>query len=308
MTNHEYLKSILDDEKIDHTVEETKTTRTEIKDFLINHYKKEKTVEHIYAGSIAKGTAVKSKYDIDTGILFNKEDFNTLKEMFDDVKKVLEKEYGKANTREQNVSIRVEKNGHELDIVPCRRINNNDTKVNLYPNRKDTNSLQSNLHVHVDEIKNFEELETIKLLKIWKIRKEVKFKSFGLELMIKKAFKDQSLTGLDNKFKYMMQYIIDEIDDLVLKDPANSNNDIAETIKSSHKDNIKKYARRALKCIENEKWEKVFDTSNGQCLTEENSNALKSAFLGATPKPYLKVAVCGLIGFGIYHFLKQKNI
>ena len=26
MTNHEYLKSILDEEKIDHTVEETKTT------------------------------------------------------------------------------------------------------------------------------------------------------------------------------------------------------------------------------------------------------------------------------------------
>ena len=288
MTNHEYLQSILDDEKIDHTIEETKKTRNEVKEFLINHYKKDKTISHIYAGSIAKGTAVKSKYDIDIGILFNNKDFETLKAMFDDVKKVLEDEYGKANTRDQNVSIRVETNGHEIDVVPCKRINNDKTEVNLYLNRKENNSLKSNIHLHVDEIKKFEELKTIKLLKIWKIRKDIKFKSFGLELIIKKAFKDKNLTGLDNKFKYMMQYIIDEIDNLVLKDPANSNNDIAETIKQSHKENIKKHAKRALKCIENDNWEKVFNTSTGQCFDNNSSNALKSVYAGTAPKPYLK--------------------
>lgn len=289
MTNHEYLKSILDEEKIDHTVEETKTTRKEVKDFLVDYYKKEKTVDHIYAGSIAKGTAIKSKYDIDIGISFNNEDFRTLKEMFDDVKMTLEKEYGKSNTREQNVSIRIEKNGHDIDVVPCRKIKNNDTKVNLYLNRKDNNSLQSNLHIHVDEIKDFSELETIKLLKIWKIRKEIKFKSFGLELMVKKAFEKQNIVGLDNKFKYMMEYIADNIGDIVLIDPSNTNNNIAETIKEAHKDRMKKYARRALKCIENDSWENVFDTSNGQCLDKESSDVLKSAFAGIAAKPYAKV-------------------
>ncbi len=289
MTNHEYLKSILDEEKIDHTVEETKTTRKEVKDFLVDYYKKEKTVDHIYAGSIAKGTAIKSKYDIDIGISFNNEDFGTLKEMFDDVKMTLEKEYGKSNTREQNVSIRIEKNGHDIDVVPCRKIKNDDTKVNLYLNRKDNNSLQSNLHIHVDEIKDFSELETIKLLKIWKIRKEIKFKSFGLELMVKKAFEKQNIIGLDNKFKYMMEYITDNIDDIVLIDPSNTNNNIAETIKEAHKDRMKKYAKRALKCIENDSWENVFDTSNGQCLDKENSDVLKSVFSRIAAKPYAKV-------------------
>lgn len=289
MTNHEYLKSILDEEKIDHTVEETKTTRKEVKDFLVDYYKKEKTVDHIYAGSIAKGTAIKSKYDIDIGISFNNEDFRTLKEMFDDVKMTLEKEYGKSNTREQNVSIRIEKNGHDIDVVPCRKIKNDDTKVNLYLNRKDNNSLQSNLHIHVDEIKDFSELETIKLLKIWKIRKEIKFKSFGLELMVKKAFEKQNIIGLDNKFKYMMKYIVDNIDDIVLLDPSNTNNNIAETIKEAHKDKMKKYAKRALKCIENDSWKNIFDASSGQCLDKENSDVLKSAFTGIAAKPYAKV-------------------
>jgi tRNA nucleotidyltransferase (CCA-adding enzyme) len=290
MTNHEYLKSILDEEKIDHTVEETKTTRKEVKDFLVDYYKKEKTVDHIYAGSIAKGTAIKSKYDIDIGISFNNEDFRTLKEMFDDVKMTLEKEYGKSNTREQNVSIRIEKNGHDIDVVPCRKIKNDDTKVNLYLNRKDNNSLQSNLHIHVDEIKDFSELETIKLLKIWKIRKEIKFKSFGLELMVKKAFEKQNIIGLDNKFKYMMKYIVDNIDDIVLLDPSNTNNNIAETIKEAHKDKMKKYAKRALKCIENDSWKNIFDASRGQCLDKENSDVLKSAFTGIAAKPYAKVS------------------
>jgi tRNA nucleotidyltransferase (CCA-adding enzyme) len=289
MTNHEYLKLILDEEKIDHTVEETKTTRKEVKDFLVDYYKKEKTVDHIYAGSIAKGTAIKSKYDIDIGISFNNEDFRTLKEMFDDVKMTLEKEYGKSNTREQNVSIRIEKNGHDIDVVPCRKIKNDDTKVNLYLNRKDNNSLQSNLHIHVDEIKDFSELETIKLLKIWKIRKEIKFKSFGLELMVKKAFEKQNIIGLDNKFKYMMKYIVDNIDDIVLLDPSNTNNNIAETIKEAHKDKMKKYAKRALKCIENDSWKNIFDASSGQCLDKENSDVLKSTFTGIAAKPYAKV-------------------
>lgn len=288
MTNHDYLKTVLDEEKIDHTVEETKTTRAEIKDFLIKHYQDSKTISHKYAGSIAKGTAVNCGYDIDIGILFNNEDFKTLKDMFDDVKKTLENEYGKANTREQNVSIRVELNNHEIDVVPGQRISNNETNINLYINRDDNNRLKSNLHTHVDEIKNFEELETIKLLKIWKIRKGFKFKSFGLELMTKKAFKDQNLSGLDNKFKYMMNYIVDNIDEIVIIDPANSNNNIADTIKTTHKEQIKKYAKRALKCIENNSWKTIFDDSDGQCLNENDKKAISSAFVNA-PKPYAKV-------------------
>lgn len=288
MTNHEYLKTILEEEKIDHTVEETKTTRAEVKDFLVNYYQDSKTVSYKYAGSIAKGTAVNCGYDIDIGILFNNEDFKTLKDMFDDVKKTLENEYGKANTREQNVSIRVELNDHEIDVVPGQRIANNETDINLYINRDDNNRLKSNLHTHVDEIKNFEELETIKLLKIWKIRKGFKFKSFGLELMTKKAFKNQGISGLDNKFKYMMHYIVDNIDEIVLIDPANSNNNIAETIKSTHKEKIKKYARRSLKCIDNNSWKTIFDDSDGQCLTEDDKKAISSAFVNV-PKPYAKI-------------------
>ncbi len=288
MTNHEYLQTVLDEEKIDHTVEETKSTRKEIKDFLVNHYKNDKTIEHKYAGSIAKGTAVSCGYDIDIGILFNNEDFSSLEDMFEDVKKTLEKEYGKANTREQNVSIRVELNSHDIDIVPGKRIDNNKTDINLYVSRDDNNRLKSNLHTHVDEIKEFSELKVIRLLKIWKIRKSFKFKSFGLELMIKKAFKNQNLVGLDSKFQYMMNYIVDNIDSIVLIDPANSNNDIAETIKPSHKEKIKKYARRALKCIANDSWKTIFDDSDGQCLNIEDAKSLSSAFV-ATPKPYAKV-------------------
>ena len=89
--------------------------------------------------------------------------------------------------------------------------------------------------------------------------------------------------------KYMMKYIVDNIDDIVLLDPSNTNNNIAETIKEAHKDKMKKYAKRALKCIENDSWKNIFDASSGQCLDKENSDVLKSAFTGIAAKPYAKV-------------------
>ena len=286
MTNHEYLKSILKEEQIDHTVDETKTTRTEIKDFLINRYQKEKTPSYVYSGSIAKNTAIKSKYDIDIGLQFNNEDFGTLEEMFDDVKSTLTKEYGKANTREQNVSIRVQINGHDIDIVPGRKIDNGKNDVYLHIERDNDTRIKSNLHIHVDLIKNFSELETIKLLKIWRTRKDFKFKSFALELIVIKALEDEMLFGLDSKFKFMMNYIVENIDTINLTDPANSNNSISDSLTNSQKDSIKKYANRALKCIENNKWEKVFDFSDGKCTTTSDVKILSSLFTTSTAKPY----------------------
>ena len=232
-----------------------------------------------------KYTAIKSKYDIDIGLQFNNEDFETLEVMFDDVKSTLTKEYGQANTRDQNVSIRVQINGHDIDIVPGRKIVNGEHDVFLHIQRDDDTRIKSNLHIHVNLIKNFSELETIKLLKIWRIRKDFKFKSFALELMVKKALEDETILGLDNKFQFMMNYIVENIDTISLTDPANSNNSISDSLTNSQKDSIKKYANRALKCIENNKWEKVFDLSDSKCTTTSDTKRLSSLF-ATTSKPY----------------------
>jgi len=285
MTNHEYLKSLLDNEKIDHTVEETKSTRKEIKDFLINYYSKDKNPDYVYSGSIAKNTAIKSKYDIDIGILFNNEDFDSLQGMFDDVKAVLKKEYGSASIREQNVSIRVQLNSHDIDIVPCRRIDNDKNDVFLHIERTENTRIQSNIHNHVDIVKNMSELDTIKLLKLWKIQKAIKFKSFALELLVKKAFENESKIGLDKKFEYMMKYIRDNIDTISLVDPSNSNNNVSDSLTDNQKNNIKKYAKRALIAIDNDKYEIVFDNSNGIYTTEDSVKEIKTAY-ESTEKPW----------------------
>ena len=285
MTNHEYLKSLLNDEKIDHSIEETKSTRKEIKDFLISHYRADKNPKYVYSGSIAKNTAIKSKYDIDIGLLFNNVDFNSLKDMFDDVKKVLKDKYGTANIREQNVSIRVQLNSHDIDIVPCRRIENDKDDIYLHIERDDNNRIKSNIHNHVEVVKNMTELETVKLLKLWKIKKDIKFKSFTLELLVKKAFEDESRIGLDNKLEYMMKYIRDNIDTVSLLDPSNSNNNVSNSITSTQKNSIKKYAKRALTAIENEKYSIIFDDSDGIYITENSANEIEQTY-ATVEKPW----------------------
>ncbi len=288
MTNHEYLKSLLDSEKIDHTVEETKTTRKEIKDFLVTHYTNtNKNPDYVYSGSIAKNTAIKSKYDIDIGLLFENNDFDSLEDMFKDVLKILNNNYGTANTREQNVSIRVQLNGHDIDIVPCKKIDNDKNDVYLYINRDENNRIKSNIHNHVETIKNMGELEIVKLLKIWKIQKKIKFKSFSLELLTKKAFENTSISGLDKKFEYMMEYIRDYIDNIKLIDPSNSNNNVSDSITQSQKDSIKKYAKRALIAIENDKYSIIFDNSECIYIPEDTADNIgKSYAIAEKPWSY----------------------
>jgi hypothetical protein len=99
--------------------------------------------------------------------------------MFEDAKKTLKDKYGTANIGEQNVSIRVQLNGHDIDIVPCRRIENDKNDIYLHIERDDSSRIKSNIHNHVETVKNMGELETVKLLKLWKIQKEIKFKSGG---------------------------------------------------------------------------------------------------------------------------------
>ncbi len=288
MSVSDFLKELLEEEKITQTEKNIRKIRKEIKDFLVAHYRRNgKDVDYIYSGSLAKGTAIKSKYDIDIGIIFNNKDFETLEEMFFDVKEVLEEKYGNVNVREQNVSIRVNYNGYEIDVVPCRKINEDDSMdVYLYINRDDNNRIKSNLERHVEIVRDFKDRDVIKLLKIWRYRKKFKFKSFALELLAIRALGNEELQGLDKKFKCVLEFIKNNIDEIRLEDPANTNNNLMDSITQKSKDEIKKFAKRALKCIENDNWEKIFDDSDGKCIDDKDIKSLESTFIASTPKPW----------------------
>jgi len=280
MTANEYLNQLLEDYKLsDDEKEEIKTKRDEVKEKLESHFGS-KIVTIKYSGSISKKTAISSSKDIDIAVHFKKEAFDTLEKMYDSVYEFLEREY--ANLRKQNVSIGLE--DENVDVVPGRRLDedtsNNDVK--LY--RRDTGtSLKTNLETHKNHIKESGCRKIIRLMKIWKYKNDLKFKSFALELLVIKALDGFEGTSLKDKTKKVLEYIEENVETVELIDPANSSNNVSDSI-----DSIKKTLMRlkATSCIahlnniesgyetELSAWKKIYNDDTGEDTNNESKFSL----------------------------------
>lgn len=231
--------------------------REEVKEAL-----EEKYGSNIYSpinsGSYAKHTAINIKFDLDIVTPFKRNSFATLEEMFDDVYEFLSEKYkNEATVRKQKVSIGIEfdedEDGHNvnIDVVPGRELNDNqysdDKNLNLFVNSKyglleEKTYVQTNIQTQIDHIKGKnDERGIIRLLKIWKATNNESYKSFFLELATIKAFEKEDVSGnLWEKLKTVMEYIRDNVtkDNFTLKDPGNSNNDVADTLDSWGKSSL----------------------------------------------------------------------
>lgn len=270
----EHLESVLETHKMSHiesTLDKYKEKRDSIKKALKEKYS-DKIYNIINSGSYAKHTAINIKFDLDIVTPFKNEAFNSLEEMFNDVYEFLYEKYkDEADIiRKQTVSIGITFNPDEdgdiinLDVVPGRELNKNqyleDKKLNLhvyskYGTIEEKSYLQTNIQAQIDHIKGKnDERSIIRLLKIWKATNNEPYKSFFLELITIKAFDKESISGnLWDKLKSVMEYIKDNItnDSFSLKDPGNSNNDVANTLETSEKTNLSDRMSIILDRIEN---------------------------------------------------------
>ena len=276
MTANEYLEKLLEDYKISEEEKNNiKAKRDEIEEKLRSHFSdKISTIK--YSGSISKKTAINASKDIDIALHFKKGSYATLKEMYEDVYDLLSELY--IGVQKQNVSIGLP--FENVDVVPGRRIeegSNND--VNLY--RKDTDgSIKTNLETHKVHIKNSNCRKIIRLLKIWKYKHSIKFKSFALELLVIKALDGFEGTSLVAKTKKVLEYIEENVETIRLIDPANSNNIVSDVIDSFRKSMIKSTASNSLDHLkkiaegtetELSAWKKVF---NDYSSTTNSTNNL----------------------------------
>ncbi|KKM13058.1 hypothetical protein SY88_00395 [Clostridiales bacterium PH28_bin88] len=278
MTAHQYLESVLeankfDDESTGQTVAER---RAEVEEKLRKEFgSKIQTIK--YSGSIAKATAVKDSYDVDIAVHFKHDAFDKLKEMFDAVYDFLKKHY---TVRKQRVSVGI-KSLH-VDVVPGRRINADDPQdndVNLY--RTDTDSrIKTNIVKQIDAVSASSVRDVIKLTKIWRDVWGLSFKSFALELLVMKALDGFDGSGLDNKMKTVLTFIQENVENVILSDPGNPSNNVADTIDSGDKEYFKKTATKCLGFLEDAEqdedpdmenaWRKVF---KDQTVNESGSSA-----------------------------------
>lgn len=273
MNKEEYLQKVLKTHKMSHVNELLKKymkKRQEIKECLEQEYGKS-IYNPMNSGSYAKHTAINIKFDLDIVIPFKRNSFATLEEMFENIYNFLSETYSDvATVRKQKVSIGIifdeDKDGDviNIDVVPGREFNDNqyieDKKLNLYVNSEygqiqKSKYIQTNIQAQIDHIKGKNnERSIIRLLKIWKNSNNEPYKSFFLELITIRAFNKKNITGnLWEKLRSVIEYIRDNVanDCFTLKDPGNSSNNVADTLKSWEKEALKNKMELMISNIEN---------------------------------------------------------
>jgi hypothetical protein len=234
-----------------------------------------------YSGSKAKGTMIKSSYDLDVAIYFDHDDTSwgeTLKDIFNSVKDALSDEYLPVP---KNAAIRLEsKSGNNnythIDVVPGRFISKDKEDVFLYQNEGDKNRLQTNLKEHIKHISESGLREEIKLAKIWKIKNNIDVKTFILELSLIKILKDKVGEPIEENMVLFWEELRDNIDNLSIVDPANSGNNLTNLLVES-KYTLSNSASTTLGYINSDSWENIF----GEIEKENSVSGVKMATASA---------------------------
>lgn len=296
-----YLNSVLESYRMKHIdglVNKYREKRDEIKAFLNEQYGS-KIYESFNSGSYKKHTAINTKFDLDLVAPFKRNSFSTLEEMFDDVfEKLTEKYQNETDVKKQGVSIGLTFNEEDeinIDVVPARETSQNtfSEEKNLNLHKTQGNGyLKTNIHAQIEHIKAKEnERKVIRLLKIWKACHQYKYKSFFIELLVIKAYEKSSPQGnLWEQFKTVLNYVIDNIqsENFTLKDPGNSNNNLALSLDDTEKTILVSQLKSMLVQIESNEKQIEFYLPLNEKFSENNKEenkayGLKSSALVSTP-------------------------
>lgn len=279
MTAKEYLENVLEDQKLSQDSQELqdlKTKRDEVEELLRTEFKdSDPTIR--YGGSKAKGTMIKDSYDLDVICYFENDDDKageTLKDIYNNVHKVLQKEY---LVEPKTSSLRLKSSNPStlgvdcnIDVVPGRFTDDKKEDAFLYYAKAEKERQKTNLQKHIDHVKNSGLKDIIKLMKLWKFRRDISVRTFILELLTIEILNDFDGT-IDEKLVHLWQEMRDNINDYTIEDPANSNNDLSDMFDDYIKTSLSNASRSTLFDIDTYGWETVF----GEATSKSKSERIK---------------------------------
>lgn len=207
-----------------------------------------------YAGSYGKHTMIKQRYDLDLVVYWPNTVTYSIKDIYDAVGAELNKHWTLVNRKTVCWELPFQ-GGFHIDVVPGRALDSQFYEANLH--RTDTGTtLKTSLKCHIDKVRGSGRLDIIRLMKVWKERRQVPFKkSFLLEMMTIEGCKGTSFTDLSQQASSAIQYIHDNIENCSVKDPANTNNSLSDDLDAPTRTRIRNAAAQAINATY---WRDVF--------------------------------------------------
>lgn len=217
-------------------------------------------VEIKNSGSRAKGTAISLASDVDYLVSLTSgcnEKNGGLKSIYNSLFNKLNNNY--QDVRKQNVSVRINLNGLEVDVTPARKQAGNTNNHNLYVSKSDSWK-QTNIQKHIIDILNSGRTNEIKLLKIWRELNGIDFPSIYLEYLVINNIllnKSKDINNLSNNISYSLTELAKDSGNPLysrIVDPANSTNILSDLLSQSEKSKIISAAKIAVQS----NWNQVF--------------------------------------------------
>lgn len=210
-------------------------------------------IEMQKSGSKAKGDAIKGKSDIDIFVsITDRNNTYSVKDYYENLYNFLKPHFNNENIRKQNVSIGVTYAGCSIDITPGKRVNYNSFNVNnsysdhnIY-SRKNNSITLTNIQKHIDLVQHSGLTKEMMILKIWRNCHNLELPSIAIEIIVNDVLKYNRTYSLYVNVKKVLESLRDTIISRKIMDPANSNNNIANTMTSSEKEEIRKIAIQSL--------------------------------------------------------------
>lgn len=207
-----------------------------------------------YAGSYGKQTMIQARYDLDIVIYWPHTTTYSLETIYKAVGNVLQRHWKFVKPKTVCWEISISDTFH-IDVVPGRAVDSSYLNANLYHKDKKT-SLKTSLKVHIDKVKKSERTSIIRLMKLWKERRQVPFrKSFLLELMTIEGCTGKSYDDFSGQIIGALEFIRTNIMNRNFNDPANSNNNLLEDLNYDARVNIKSAAEYAIAA---KSWDELF--------------------------------------------------
>jgi hypothetical protein len=291
MTPNEYLAALLESQALAEDSQELKDLRArgdQVKNLLAAALSAaEPSIR--YAGSYMKKTLNKSSYDLDVAFRVprdNDKAGGTIEEIFDAVKGVLGEHY---TLEIKSSAIRLkgldeDKPDFHIDVVPGRFIDSTKTDVFLHQTSGSKERLQTNLDVHLDHVRDSGVVDAIRVIKILRDRYALPWKTFVLELVVIELLAGHTKDDLETQIVHVLTELRDNIDDISVEDPANSNNDLSALFDSSIRALISGVATSALTEIDAGHWDTVLGPLPSS--DEEKERAIRAAGGSVKSKPW----------------------
>ncbi|WP_242392118.1 nucleotidyltransferase domain-containing protein [Anaeromyxobacter oryzisoli] len=224
MTPHSYLQGLLSQYALQQAeLNVLQRIRGDIETCLRRAYGSSPRI--YYGGSYGKDTMIRPSYDLDLVVYFPSTELASLKDIFWHVHNVLTG--SRYVVKPKTVALHLPyDNGFHVDVVPGRAQDATFRYATLFKNVGNGSTLQTSLKVHIDAVRRPGIREIVKLMKLWRVRRQFSSSTFALEILINRALAGTPVSDFARSMQQVFSFIVSDVQSMRFVDPANSNNEL----------------------------------------------------------------------------------